>query len=408
MKLKINIYLLLLVCSYSYGQIDEYNYKRELQGIIDQWHKVELPNELFGKVSSNLSDIRIFGITTDNDTIEAPYLLRILTEKTASKEVNFKTINSSHNEKGYYFTFKIATKESINQIRLGFKQDNFDWKIILEGSQNQQEWFHILDNYRILSIRNEQTDYQFTNITFPDSNYRYFRLLINSKNKPELKTTKITFHEVSGANLRKYTIRKVKINEKRSAKQTVIDIDLENPVPVSILKFNMENTFDYYRPITIKYLTDSVKTEQGWHYNYNTLSSGTLSSIEKNKFKFNSTTLQKLKIIIHNHDNEPLLFKNLEVKGYTHELIARFTKPAKYYLTYGNSITRKPNYDLNHLTTNISDSLTTLTLKNEQIIDKKEAPTVEPLFKNKIWLWAIMTIIILLLGWFSLKMIRKG
>ncbi len=408
MKLKINIYLLLLVCSYSYGQIDEYNYKRELQGITDQWHKVELPDALFGKVSSNLSDIRIYGITTDNDTIEAPYLLQILRGKTSSNEVSFKTINSSHNEKGYYFTFKIPTKEFINQIKLDFKQDNFDWKLTLEGSQNQQEWFRILENYRILSISNEQTDYQFTKVTFPNSNYRYFRMLINSKKKPELETTKITFDEVSGANLKNYVIKKVKISEKKSAKQTIIDVDLENPVPVSILKIKITDTFDYYRPVTIKYLTDSVKTEQGWHYNYRTLSSGTLSSIEKNKFKFNSTTLQKLKIIIHNHDNEPLKINTLEVKGYTHELIARFTKPAKYYLTYGNSKIGKPDYDLNHLATNIPSTLTTLTLKSEQIIDKKEVPTVEPLFKNKIWLWAIMAIIILLLGWFSLKMIRKG
>ncbi len=73
--------LLLLVCSYSYGQIEQYNYKRELIGVSDQWHKVILTDEIFGKVSGNLSDIRIFGITANNDTIETPYLLRLTSEK---------------------------------------------------------------------------------------------------------------------------------------------------------------------------------------------------------------------------------------------------------------------------------------------------------------------------------------
>jgi hypothetical protein len=31
---------------------------------------------------------------------------------------------------------------------------------------------------------------------------------------------------------------------------------------------------------------------------------------------------------------------------------------------------------------------------------------IGPLFKNKAWLWAIMIIIILILGWFSVRMLK--
>jgi len=407
MKLKINNFLLLFVCFYSYGQMDQYNYKRELQDVSNQWHTIDIPNALFSKISYNLSDIRIYGINAKNDTIEAPYLLRVLSEKTVSKEISFKIINNSHTKEGYYYTFKIPLEDTINQIKLDFKQDNFDWRITLEGSQDQQQWFQILNNYRILSIKNRQTDYQFTKINFPNSQYQYLRLLIKSKKKPALTTTKIRLDTVSDSNIRNYSLKNIKITERKSTKQTVIDVDLENPVPVSILTFNMADTFDYYRPITIKYLTDSVKTEQGWHHNYNILSSGTLSSMEKSKFKFDSTILQKLKIIIYNHDNEPLKIKSLEVKGYMHQVIVRFAKPATYYLTYGNNTIGKPSYDLNHLTNTIPATLTPITLKKEQVIDKKSMPVTEPLFKNKIWLWVVMGIIILVLGGFSLKMMRK-
>jgi len=408
LKTKINCCLFLCICSFTFGQISEYNYKRELVGVNDRWHTIELPNEIFSKISPNLSDLRIYGITTENDTIEAPYLLNISKGKTIINEINYNSINKSFNKNGYYFTFKIPAKEPINQIKLDFKRDNFDWKIELQGSQNQQEWFQILDNYRILSIKNERTNYQFTNINFPNSNYLFYRLRINSKQKPLLDNTKISFEEFSGADLKDFEIKTVKVNESKQKKETVIDVELENTVPVSILKINMADTYDYYRPITIKYLIDSVKTEQGWHYNYGTLSSGTLSSIEENKFKFTSTVLQNLKIIIHNNDNEPLTFKNLNIKGYSHGLLARFTKPAIYFLTYGNSRTSSPNYDLNHLTSIIPDSLTMLSMKGEKIIDKKEIVEAEPLFKNKTWLWALMTIIILVLGWFTLKMMQKN
>ena len=167
------------------------------KGISGQWHKIVLPDDIFRKISQNLTDIRVFGITTNNDTVEAPYLLRLTTEKISSKEVAFKTLNASHNDKGYFFTFEIPTEKSINQIKLEFKQQNFDWRLKLEGSQNQQEWFTVIENYRILSIKNELTDFQFTKMTFPNSKFRFFRLLIDSEEKPDLTVAKISQHEVS-------------------------------------------------------------------------------------------------------------------------------------------------------------------------------------------------------------------
>jgi hypothetical protein len=386
----------------------EYNYKRELKGVADQWHKIILPNELFGKTSQNLTDVRIFGLTESNDTIEAPYLLRLTTEKISSKDVVFKTLNASHSDKGYYFTFEIPTIESINQIKLDFNQENFDWRITLEGSQDQNEWFTVAENYRILSIKNNQTDFQFTKLAFPSSKYRFFRVFIDSKEKPELSVASITQNDITDGSFRKYNVKKFNAKENKQTKQTEIDVELELPVRVSSINIGVSDTFDYYRPVTIEYLTDSFKTEQGWKYNYSILTSGTLNSIEKNEFQFGSTTVQKLKIYIDNQDNQPLTIETIGVKGYIHELIARFIDQASYYLTYGNKRTGRPNYDIERFTDNIPETLTTLDLGDELTIEKEEVLVTDPLFKNKTWLWTIMTVIILLLGWFSVKMIRKN
>jgi len=87
MKIKFKLaFLLLWSYSFSFGQMNEYNYKRVLTGIKDEWHNIVLPNEIFGKVKQDLSDIRVFGITKDNDTIEVPYILRLATEKYQKKK----------------------------------------------------------------------------------------------------------------------------------------------------------------------------------------------------------------------------------------------------------------------------------------------------------------------------------
>jgi len=402
------LYLFLFVCSVAYGQMEQYNYKREITGYSGQWNKLILPDEIFGKISQNLNDIRIYGTTANNDTVEAPYLLRLSTGNISGKEISFNTLNTSHNDKGYYFTFEIPATEPINQILLDFKQKNFDWRIKLEGSQNQNDWFTISDNYRILSIKNEITDFQFTRLTFPDSKYRFFRLQIDSKEKPGLNQTKISQNEIANGTFRNYIVNNFYVTENRELKQTEIDIELQMPVPVSFLKLEVRDSFDYYRPFIIKYLTDSIKTEQGWKYNYSTLTSGTLNSIDKNGLTFSSTTVQKLKIIINNADNQPLTIDSVLVKGVEHELLVRFTEQATYYLTYGKKSATTPVYDINRFADKVPVELTTLNLGDEQLIKKREIPLTEPLFKNKTWLWLIMGLIIIVLGWFSIRMMKNN
>jgi hypothetical protein len=401
----------LLFCSFSsYGQQQTYRYQRELPGVTDQWHKVVLPEDIFGQVSPDLSDLRIFGVTANHDTIEVPYLLRVAREEVINIEVPFKTLNTAHNEEGYFFSFEVPTNVAVNQIKLNFVQQNFDWRLRLEGSQDQNIWYTIVEDYRILSIKKGGTDFQFTDIKFPLSKYGFFRLLVNSKEEPKLASASIAQREVTAGSYHTYPLEETIIRENKSAKQTEIALELASAVPVSRIKIAVLDTIDYYRPVTIQYLTDSVETAKGWKYNYLTLGTGTLNSLKENEFQFRSNVIsKKLKILIHNQDNRPLTTGDIAVNGYVHELVARFTEKASYQLVYGNKRIGKPHYDIDRFQDKIPYEMTALALGAPQVIPSEEPSMTVPLFENKIWLWAIMLGIILLLGWFSLKMMNaKG
>ena len=408
MKTKTKLtFLFILLFTASFGQISSYTYKRELSGIKDSWHKVVLPTEIFEKISPDLSDVRIFGITDQNDTIEAPYILQIASEKVTREDVNLDMINNSKNNKGFYYTFEVLAEDAINQIDLDFLQQNFDWRLSLEGSHNQQEWFSIVNDYRILSISNEMTDFQFTKVSFPSSKYRYYRMLIDNNRRPELLTAKLSLNETTEGRYIKYPVNSLKVNADKQSQQTIIYADLNANVPVSRLKIYVKDKIDYYRHMTVEYLSDSVKTPKGWKYNYTELTTGTLNSIEKDFIMFNSTILKKLRIVIENNDNEPLNIDSLSVKGYEYELLVRFNDPATYYLTYGNKSASAPVYDINNFASKIPENMTSLALGNEQQIQKEAENTVTPLFQNKLWLWVVMGVIILVLGVFSFRMIAK-
>jgi hypothetical protein len=400
------IFLFLLLATWSYGQkMDTYGYQRELQGITEQWHKIVLPDAIFGKVSADLSDLRIFGVDANNDTIEAPYVLQVAAEKVTNNKIPFYQLNKARNQAGYYFTFEVPTAAAINQIHLDFEQQNFDWKLQLEGSQDQSEWFTIVEDYRILSIKNNNTDYQFTTINFPSAKYRYLRVLIVSKQAPVLTSASITMRALEAGVYRTYPIQATETLQKAYTKQTEINLLLSMPVPVNQLNIEVLDTLDYYRWVTIEYCADSIKTGNGWKYNYRILDRGTLSSLEENTFKFSGNTItRRLKILIQNQDNNALNIGAITVKGYVHQMVARFNTPATYSLAYGNKNAGKPQYDIAQFLDKIPSSTTALTLGPEQVIAQAEQVKAAPLFENKLFLWAIMLFVIVLLGGFTLKM----
>ncbi|SEN98162.1 Protein of unknown function [bacterium A37T11] len=409
MKVRVSLGAVLLICSslHVQGQIPGYRYQRQISGIEGQWNRLVLPDGLFKKASEDLSDIRIIGITAGKDTIEAPYLLKEANNKVAKKEITFRQLNSSSNDKGHYFTFEVPSADPINEITLELKPTNFDWKVKLEGSQDQQEWFTLLNNYRIVSIKNALTDFRFTTLSFPPSVYRYFRILIPGAEDPGQLSAQLYRQESTEGVYRTFPVKVSLTPINKKTKQRDITVRLPTAVRASYLKVAVRDSLDYYRPVTISYLTDSIKTEKGWIYDFNTLTNGTLNSLEKNEFTFPSTLLQTIKVTIDEQDNQPLSIGPIEVKGYVQELIARFTQPATYYLVYGKANAEAPQYDIAQFTVKIPKVLPELTLGEEQTTAPGGEQAAAPLFTNKAWLWAIIVIMVLLLGIFSIRMMRK-
>ncbi|SMC78935.1 DUF3999 family protein [Cellulophaga tyrosinoxydans] len=398
--------IIFLSCYMVSAQMKNYDYKREIKGISEQWHSIRIPDAIFEKTKNNLDDIRIYGVTK-NDTIEAPYMLNIKNSKTNIKPVDFKIINESHTANQYYYTFQLPTKATINELFLNFEVANFDYRLKLEGSQNQMDWFTIKEDYRILSIENANTNYKYTTLRFPEASFLYYRVTINTVEDPKLNGAQIFENTSIPPVYKNYTPKNTKTINDKNSKETIIEIDLERAIPVSFVKINIKDTIDYLRPTTITYLADSIQTEKGWKYNYRNLTSSILSSLNNNEFTFLTTKAKRIKISISNQDNEPLEIKGVTIKGFEYEIKARFTKPATYYMVYGNKLALEPIYDINLMANVIPEYAKPVTLGEEMLGDSIPEKITKPLFEDKKWLWLIMFLIIALIGYFTVKMIKK-
>ena len=407
MKTKVSLLLLIWLTSFGqgHGQSHNFTHKQKLDGISGTWHTLVLENDVFINSAPDLGDLRILGVNKNNDTLEAPYILKIITDETVKNEVSFNTINQTSDGKQY--TFEIPHLEEINQINLGFKEKNFDWRITLEGSQDLNEWLGILQDYRILSIKNATTEYKFTDLTFPAAKFKYFRLSITSDKAPQLLKATLSKNELKPGKYRDYRLKSFKVTENAAARQTILDIRLSQYVPISVIKLDIEKQFDFYRPVKVQCVVDSVKGPDGWNYTYQNVHYGMLSSMENNKITLNQPKAATIKVIIDNQDNTLLAINSVEVQGNLYELTARFLEQADYYLHYGNENLSQPDYDISYFEDKIPANLTTLITGPVELIPQAPNPTIQPLFANKMWLWGLMLIIIALLGWFSLKMIKN-
>lgn len=403
--------ILLIFCFFAsicsvYGQLSSYRFMQEVTGISNQWHSLQIPSATFKHLNPSLNDVRIYGVT-NKDTIEVPYLL---TEKNAVIDqplINFSIINQSKNSKGFYYTFALTEPSIINQIFLNFGQQNFNFKVKLEGSHHQKEWFTVLDNYQLIGVQNQFIDFSFSTLNFKPADYKYYRLLLKTADNPNLLNSSIVLENKTEALQDAYPVEKWDQTNDSKSKKTTLTFNLKEAVPVTDIHLAFADTIDFYRPYNISYLIDSVKTEKGYIYNYRRLNQGAIHSFAPTVISFNRQIASHFKIEIDNQDNLPVTIAKVQAKGNQFWLTARFTEKAKYYFAYGNPTANFPQYDIAYFKDKIPESLSPLALgeMNEiaQITPEKQAP----LFANSAWMYGILAVIMALLAYFSLKMLRQ-
>jgi len=403
---KINVFFLFLISYLTlFGQVENYQFSRECLDVKDDWHRIELPLDVYAHLRSDFSDVRIFARSADGQISEAPYMLTQKDDEWKKQKVDFELLNKSFDGKGHYFTFALPEKKTINEIDLKFQQNNFDWKVQLEGSHNQKEWFTILQDYQIISIENERMDYSYSKLEFDKSNYPYYRVLVKGKDKPELRSATIFNIDFEPGIFREYSDFTFEVEELPEKKQTKVLLVFPQPVPITQFEIEVDEEYDFYRKMQTWYKKDSVESELGWSSRYDFLGTSSLNSIEKSIFPIREVWSDELKIRIDNEDNKPLNIEGFKVRGPIHNLVARFDDPSTYHLYYGNPNARKPKYDIARFADKIPESNILLNLgplRTHQVNEESS----KAFFTNVNWLYAIMGVIILILGFFTIRMMK--
>jgi hypothetical protein len=390
----------------AFGQSNTNTYSATLSGQVNGWNAAELPKEMYTHTRNlQFSDVRLYGIEKNGDTLETPYYIEQAGKKSGLKKTNFKLLNAVKKGADYYFTLQIPDSTLINEIELSFGNTNYNWLIDLEGSNDQKEWFHALEKYRIVAINNSQTSYQFNKLVFMESKYRYFRIRVRDPEEtPIFKNAWLLMKANEVTDNYKCTVLNVRKDSSKANKNTTLFFETAMPVPLYSLSLKIKFKQDYYRNATLYSLKDSYKVEDKWSFQYGTIWTGVISSLELANLRIDGPIARKYKLVIENEDNPPLKvsIKGAEAEKYL--LFGQLESDKKYFITFGNKKISKPNYDIHQFKNQVPEKTNRLVMGTiVKLNPNKQEKEVESI--NKMWLWLVMLVVIAILSWFTYKML---
>lgn len=399
MKRKLNILFILLLIGIAASA--QYTYQRKLSEVTQTgWYRFTLPPALMTKIKPGFDDLRIYA--TGNDSTEIPYLVRIAADETIREQVKAEPFNISRQGMTLYFSVKLNRVEPVNLTTLQFEQDNYDAEVTIEGSNDQKEWFSIQTG-RIIAINKTPVNYQYNQVYFPNTQYNFLRFGVKNSTALALrqvdfyqtKTTRGSFSEIGST-----------LSAKTVDKQSELFVQFDQPTFLSRLSIAASANQLFYRNISIDWLYDSIVSEKGVHYQYQSLYSGVISSFKHDTLLFAPQVVSKLRITIFNQDNPPVQVNKVLAWSPQVEVLTHL-QPGAYELKYGNAKAFAPRYDLEHFVKELPDSLPELQISSELKPEQISKPELSPWFKNKLWMWGALAVIVAILGFFTMRMLRE-
>jgi hypothetical protein len=411
-KFLITTLLLGLLSTFTYGQskgrYGAFHFARKLPNVENKaWYGITLPNDAFRNLNQNYSDVRILEID-GADTVETPYIVNILRDEETSARVEVKPFNKSILNGKQFTSFEVPPGEMANTVDLTFNENNFDLLVSIEGSDDGKTWFDVTKDQRIVSVFDNTTQFKDTDVSFPESRYKFLRMNINS--------TKLN---LQSAIFRKNTRQEGKhlivnsqftVREDHESKMTLINIKSNEVQPVESIKIDVGGGHDYYRYYSLSLLVDSSKTEKGWIYSYAPVSAGYLTSHphRPNTFDFDTQWAGTLQLTVFNNDNSPLKIEKITLIRPEVDVVSQLSPDKDYYLFYGNRGSgSSPSYDLVYFQDKIPDDLQRIQPEKEIALRNDVQSVVSPLIQNQAWLWIVMIAVIGLLGFFTLRMMKS-
>jgi hypothetical protein len=342
-------------------------------------HKVNIPAEIRSFSKEDLSDFRIF----DANKKEVPYfIIQGNKDNILSSFSEFKVISKTVIPRKSTTIIFENPKTSIDEIVLSIANSDVIKPFSISGSNDQKEWFGLINNSQLSNLENSQGTSSFKTVSVPLSSYHFLKISLDDRKTLPINILKIgsIINSQQTNSLQEIIPKSIQTGEILAQKSTRIHIAFDHTQIINQLVFNISKPNLFQRKARI-YLLKSEEIKHKKRTIEETIADFELNSETKNTINIPQLFKKDFYIEIENKDNQPLTIAGIRFFQNRMVLVADLKTNEKYSIQTGNSKLNAPEYDLENFTTKISNNL-----PDAKITEIKHSETNKKNAENKsIW-----------------------
>lgn len=318
-------------------------------------HKMILPAEIRSFSKEELGDFRI----VDNKGTEVPYYIIQGNNETASSSFSeFKVISKNVVPKKKTTIIFENPQASIAEIVLSITNSDVTKPYSISGSNDQKEWFGLINNSRLYELENSEDTSVFKTIPLPLSSYRYIKIDLDDRKTLPINILKIGFftNKVNTPSVTEIVAKSTRILQIPAEKKTRIYIDFDYPQIVNQIRFKVSNPNLFQRNARI-YVNKKRPAQHKAVAYQEILTNFELNSNHENSFTIPQLFEKRFFIEIENQDNQPLTLVEIQFFQHPISVIADLKAHEKYSIQTGNPKLHSPEYDLENFKNSIDSNL---------------------------------------------------
>lgn len=400
------LFLLIVSGTTAHGQFSSYRMAADLDSVRQNgWHHLHILPSWLAQMREDKADVRLFSFRK-NDTLETPYLVRKSEDRMRTKEIPVHIINRGISGRTLFLTLSQPSKKIINTLTFSPEAINFNCGVTIEGSDDQKNWIRLATDepQRIFGIQNSDISYRYTTLRFTETNFRYLRLQLSDASQLGTVHVEATENTVDWAELDTLRIISTTTTENHTDHTTEMIAEFENPSSVDRLQLRFSNTEDFYRSVDVLARGDSIGGRNGNNAWWYPVSSGVVSSLEPAILRNLSVRASAIKLVIHNHNDQPLKIANAIALAERTYLAAKLEKHTRYVLTFGKKNDQAPRYDVVYFQETIPSVLQIISAGVSYSLQSANNVTT---FGQNWWIWVLLIIAAVILGWMAMGLIKE-
>jgi len=374
----------------------------------DAFYNIKLTPEESKYLNHGFTNVRLY----DDKNKEVPYLLRTETPHNVTTVFREYSIIEKKQRKNCCTELVLHNPDQrlSDNLQLVVKNADVTKEATLLGSDNKENWFALNQHLVLTPASSKDATSEMKIVHFPLSNYQYYSLQIDDSTSAPLNILTAGYFEVKEEDGRYTEIKEAKQVKADNAteKKTYLRIHFNGSQTVDKFELTMKGApFFLRRAMVYIPQTRTVKGERTETYNDPVLEIE-ITSKRPTAIELPALKVKELLIVIDNMDNPALEVDDFKAFQLNRYLTAWLTSGTKYTLKFGQLDLAAPTYDISFFKDSIPDNPAELGIGAVKFYTPEQSASTSTFFTTKAYIWAAVIAVIVVLGFMSVRLLKKA